>query len=356
MAKGQKTEKPTPQRLRKAREQGQFLSARGFVGAIQYVAVVVLLAHAIPVWIHQVQLSTGLLMERSVSEDITSAEWIAMLRMLFIDAAMPLAATGAGLVVVTLGTHLALTKMGFSLQRFVPKWERLNPVNRLRELPAENLRSVLEAAVLLVALGVTVQSFLRDHALSLLRMPFESVPTAAAQIGGEIENLLWKAAAVFLVFGAVDLFRNYRKHTSSLKMSKEEIREEHKRNEGDPQIKARVRRLRRDLVRRQMLRDVKKATAVIVNPTHFAVAIRYEAESMACPVVVAKGRNWLALRIRRIATEHEVPIVENPPLARALYDAADVGRIIPLEFYKAVAEILAYVYRVMGHKLPEESF
>jgi flagellar biosynthetic protein FlhB len=349
-----KTEKPTPQRLKKARQQGQFLSARGFVGAIQFIALVMLLAHAVPAWIHQFQLAMGALMERSSDREIGTELWIALLRTLFVDAAKPLAATGAALVAITLGTHLAITKMGFSLQRIVPKLDRLNPFTRLRQLPVENLRSVLEAAVLLVAIALTVQSFVRAHAISLLRMPFESVPMATAEIGGEIDALLWKAAAVFMVFGAVDLFRNYRKHMSSLNMSKQEVREEHKRSEGDPQIRARVRRLRRDLLRRQMFKDVKKATAVIVNPTHFAIAVRYEAETMACPVVVAKGRNWIALRIRQIATEHGVPIVENPPLARALYDAVDVGRTIPLEFYKAVAEILAYIYRLMGHKLPEE--
>jgi flagellar biosynthetic protein FlhB len=354
MADSSKTEQATPQKLKKARQEGQFLSARGFVGAIQFIAVVMLLAHAVPGWIHQFQLAMGMLMERSSDRDIGPAICIALLRALFVDAARPLAAAGAAIVAITLGTHLAITKMGFSLQRLVPKPDRMNPFKRLRDLPKENLRSVLEAAVLLAAIALTVQSFVRAHAISLLRMPFESVPTAAAEIGGEIDSLLWKAAAVFMVFGAVDLFRNYRKHMSTLKMTKQEVRDEHRRSEGDPQIKARVRRLRRDLLRRQMLRDVKKATAVIVNPTHFAIAVRYEAETMACPVVVAKGRNWLALRIRQIATEHGVPIVENPPLARALYDAVDVGRTIPLEFYKAVAEILAYIYRLMGHKLPEE--
>jgi flagellar biosynthetic protein FlhB len=356
MADASKTEKPTPQRLRKAREQGQFLSAKGFVGAVQFAAVVLLLVHAVPAFIHQMHLSTAMLMQRSLDRNINSAEWVGLLRVLFIDSVKPFAAMAAGLVVITLGTHLALTKMGFSLHRLVPKTDRFKPVKRLRELPAENLRSVLEAAILLVALGLMVESFVSGHALSLLRMPFESVHMATAQMGTEIGNLLWKAAAVFIVFGAVDLFRNYRKHMAGLRMSKEEIREEYKRSEGDPQIKARVRRLRRDLLRRQMLRDVKQATAVIVNPTHFAIAIRYEAATMACPVVVAKGRNWLALKIRQIATENQVPVIENPPLARALYDAADVGRIIPLEFYKAVAEILAYIYRLMGHKLPEESF
>jgi flagellar biosynthetic protein FlhB len=105
-------------------------------------------------------------------------------------------------------------------------------------------------------------------------------------------------------------------------------------------------------MQKQMMRDVAKATAVVVNPTHFAVAIRYEMETMSSPVVVAKGKNWLALRIRQAATQHEVPIIENPPLARALYDAAQIGSAISPEFYKAIAEILAYVYRLMGRKLP----
>ncbi len=134
---------------------------------------------------------------------------------------------------------------------------------------------------------------------------------------------------MFLVFGAVDLFQQIKKHSSSLKMTKQEVKEEHKRSEGDPQMKGRIRRMRRDLLRRQMMKDVPKATAVVVNPTHFAIALRYEVETMRRPVVIAKGKNWLALRIREIAKEHEIPIVENPPLARALYDALDVGRAIP---------------------------
>jgi flagellar biosynthetic protein FlhB len=186
----------------------------------------------------------------------------------------------------------------------------------------------------------------------LLRLPLEGVRTAAAQVGAGIESLLWKAAALFLVFGVFDLVQQYRKHMSTLRMTKQEVREEHRRNEGDPQIKQRIRRLRRDLLRRQMMRQVPTATAVIVNPTHFAVAIRYEMETMPCPIVVAKGKNWLALRIRHIATQNEIPVIENPPLARALYQAVEPGRAVSPEFYKAIAEILAYVYKLMGRKLP----
>ena len=154
-----------------------------------------------------------------------------------------------------------------------------------------------------------------------------------------------------LICICLDLFREQRKYNDRLRMSKQEIKDEHKRNEGDPQTKGRIRRLRRDLLRRQMMREVPKATAVVVNPVHFAVAIRYDSDSMACPVVVAKGKNWLALRIRQLAVENEVPVIENPPLARALYEAIEVGRAISPEFYKAIAEILAYVYRMMGRSV-----
>jgi flagellar biosynthesis protein FlhB len=201
-------------------------------------------------------------------------------------------------------------------------------------------------------LGITVYVFASDHAAELLRLPFQSVPAATALVADSVNSMLWKAAGVFLVFGAVDLLRQYRKHSSGLKMTKEEIKEENKRNEGDPLIKARIRRLRRELLRRRMMSEVPKATAVIVNPIHYAVAIRYET-AMASPVVVAKGKNWLALRIRQVAIENQVPIIENPPLARALYSSLDVGKAIPPEFYKAIAEILAYIYKLMGRKLQD---
>jgi flagellar biosynthetic protein FlhB len=256
------------------------------------------------------------------------------------------------LLLITIGVQLGLTKFGFSMSRLSPKFDRFNPMTRLSELPKQNLWSLIEAVMLLTVVGLSVQSIARDNVGTFLRLPLQSVHVATAQVAGALENVLWKAAGVFVAFGCIDLFRQYHKHMSGLRMSKQEVRDEMKRQEGDPYIKARIRRLRRDLLRRQMMKEVPKATAVLVNPTHYAVAIRYEMDTMACPIVVAKGRNWLALRIRQIATEHQIPIIENPPLARGLYQAADVGQAIPQEFYRAIAEILAYVYKLMGHKVP----
>jgi len=180
----------------------------------------------------------------------------------------------------------------------------------------------------------------------------QSVESGVNLIGSSLMELFWKAAGVFVVFGAVDLFRQLRRHKQELRMTKQEIREEMKDVEGNPQMKARIRRLLRDRVRRQMMKEVPKATAVVVNPTHYAVAIRYQLDTMAAPLVVAKGKNYLALRIRQKAIEHQVPIIENPPLARALYSSVDVGQEIPPQLYRAVAEILAYIFKLMNGRLP----
>jgi flagellar biosynthetic protein FlhB len=187
---------------------------------------------------------------------------------------------------------------------------------------------------------------------AFMQLPWMQAQVAALRVGSTLEALLWRAAALFLAVGIFDLYWQHRRYNKQLRMSKQEIRDESKEQEGNPHIKVRIRRLQRDLRRRQMMRDVATATAVIVNPTHYAVAIRYAIDSAAAPKVVAKGRNYLALRIRKKALEHQVPIVENPPLAQALYKSVDVGQEIPSHLYRAVAEILAYIYKLMNGRLP----
>jgi flagellar biosynthetic protein FlhB len=178
------------------------------------------------------------------------------------------------------------------------------------------------------------------------------VEGGGAVLAASLMELFWKSAGVFVAFGAVDLFRQMRRYQRDLRMSRQDIRDEVKELEGNLQMKGHIRRLQRDAARRRMMHSVPQATAVVVNPTHFAVAIRYGMESMTAPVVIAKGKNYLAQRIRQKAIEHQVPIVENPPLARALYKSVEVGQEIPPQLYKAVAEILAYIFKVMNGRLP----
>ena len=349
---GNKTEKPTPQRLKQARERGQFVSTRGLIGALVFGTALVLVSNKLPDWSSTLQRSAITVFEAGIQHELGEADWIHLLRNLAVSTLVPVLMAGSMIMALVLAVHLAITGMGFSVARLTPKFSNLNPMGKLSRLPAQNLKSVIEAILLLAVMGIAIKSLFAQHAAALIRLPFQPVPLAITQVGGMITGLLWKGAAIFILFGAVDFLSEYQRHSATLRMSKQEIKEEMKRNDGDPQIKARIRRLRRDLLRRQMMRDVPKANAVIVNPTHYAVAIRYELDSMPCPVCVAKGKNWLALRIRQIAVENEVPIIENPPLARALYGSIQVGNAIPPEFYKAIAEILAYIYRVMGRKLP----
>jgi flagellar biosynthetic protein FlhB len=265
---------------------------------------------------------------------------------------LPMAILGGVLMVVTLAAQFFVTQMGVSLKKLAPDFKRLDPLARLRELPKQNIPSFFQALIMLPVFGAVVYYLVRDNFDALLSLPLNTAISGATRVGSTLESLLWKASFVFMVFGLVDLFRQKRRYSQDLRMSKQEIRDELKEVEGNPLMKARVRRIRRDIARRRMMQEVPKATAVIVNPTHFAVALQYEMNSQGAPKVVAKGKNYLALRIRQKAIDAGVPLIENPPLAQALYKSVDVGQEIPAQFYRAVAEILAYVYRLMNGKMP----
>ncbi len=349
---GQKTEKPTPRRLEKARKEGQFPAAREMVGALQFLAVASMLAAWGGAWLTGMGQTMRWLLARAFSADVSAAG----VARLSLDVARrsiaPLVEAGGIVVAVTLAVQLATTQMGLSLHRLAPDFKRINPARKLRDLPRQNLPALFEAAVLLPVFGYAVYVITRDSYETFFRLPLGGVQAGARVVGGALVQLLWKASAVFLVFGVVDLARQRRRYQKDMRMSRQEVREEAKESEGNPQIKQRIRRLQRDLLRRQMMKQVPTATAVIVNPTHFAVALRYSSDRMSAPVVVAKGKNYLALRIRAKAVEHQVPVIENAPLAQALYKSAAVGQEIPAHLYRAVAEILAYLYRLMHGRLP----
>jgi flagellar biosynthesis protein FlhB len=229
-----------------------------------------------------------------------------------------------------------------------PNFGRLNPFKKIGEIASQFLTLIVHTTVLMAAIAAIAYWIISAQLPAVVSTALATVHSGAALIGSAITSLLWKCSMVLLAFGAIDIFRQKRKLDKQLRMTKQEVRDEMKESEGNPQIKGQIRRLRRQLLRGRMMSEVPKATVVLVNPTHYSVAIRYDAETMASPVVVAKGKNYLAKLIRDKATRHQVPIVENPPLARALYSSANVGQQIPIEFYRAVAEILAYLYRMMN--------
>jgi len=170
-----------------------------------------------------------------------------------------------------------------------------------------------------------------------------------------IVMLLLVVVLIMAVMASADLAYQRWSHNEKLKMTKQEVKDEHKESEGDPKIKGRIRALRMERHRKRMMANVPKATVVITNPTHYAIALKYDMESMAAPILVAKGVDYLAKRIRQIAETHDVPIMENPPLARALYAAVEVDQEIPEEHYKAVAEVIGYVMRLKGKFQPTKT-
>jgi flagellar biosynthetic protein FlhB len=246
--------------------------------------------------------------------------------------------------------RLVTTCFGISFKKLMPDAARFNLLARLKDLPKQNLPALGQAVLLLPIFLWAVWVVGREKLDFFMALPLQSVDSGLNLIASSLMELFWKAAAVFLVVGCVDLARQLQRNKSDLKMSKQEIREEMKDVEGNPQMKARIRRLQRDRVRKQMMKDVPTATAVVVNPTHYAVAIRYQMDGMAA-LTGCQRQNYLALRIRRRLSSTG-PIIVNPPLAQALYKSVEVGQEIPPHLYRAVAEILAYIFKLMNGRMP----
>jgi len=350
--RSQKTEQATARRLERARREGQFPTAKQFIAAIQFLAFTAMVTAWGGTWLEQIRLTMQFLIRRAFGGDLEITDLLHISGDLLFRVGLPLATAAGALVVITLAAQLAVTRFGLTVKKLAPDFQRLNPLTRLRELPRQNVPALIQALVMLPVFGFAVYAISRDHFAENFVLPLEGVEMGAKQIGASLTTLLWRGAGLFMLFGSIDLVRQRRRYAKDLRMSRQDIKEEFKETEGNPQMKMRIRRIQRDMARRQMMKEIPTATAVIVNPTHFAVAIRYKLESGGAPKVVAKGKNYLAQRIRQKAILSQVPIVENAPLAQALYKSVDVGQEIPANLYRAVAEILAYIYKLMGGRLP----
>ena len=350
MADPQKTEKPTERRLKKSREDGSYVSARQFIAGAQFCTLVALIQIYGRGWMEGIAGSMRALIVRAFVPEVTTTDLLAILAGVAWRSVVPLLVAGAVLAGITVAFQLGVTKMGLAFNKLVPDFKRLDPVNRLRQLPHQNFSAFWQALLMLPLFGAAVYGVVAQHLDRYIALPLTTVRAGSSQVFEALRGLLWKAAALFFVFGCVDLLRESRHHTGELRMTKQEIKDELKDTEGNPLIKAKIRAIRRDQSRRRMMAAVPKATAVVVNPTHFAVALLYEPKTMAAPLVVAKGKNYLALRIRQKAVENQVPLIENPPLAQALYKAVDVGQEIPPHLYRAVAELLSYIFRMMARR------
>jgi flagellar biosynthetic protein FlhB len=347
MADQGRTEKPTKRRLDKARREGQFPASREFLAGLQFLTFVVVISAGGAQFLERTIEMARYFLAAAFRIQLSSHSVASIYRTTMVHIFMPLFWMGVSLTVVALAGQLGSTRLGVSFEKLTPDLKRLSPLQKIKSVPAQNMASFFQAVLFLPLIAFAVYTISRDHLVAFAGLSHEGVVPALMVVAASLKTLLWKAAILFTFIGCLDFLRVYRRHNKALRMSKQELRDEAKETEGNPQMKGRIRRLQRDLARRNMMKDISKATAVIVNPTHYAVAIRYEMEGMAAPLVLAKGRNYLARRIREIALDHQVPIIENQPLAQALYKSAEVGQEIPAHLYRAVAEVLAYIFKLM---------
>ncbi len=250
-------------------------------------------------------------------------------------------------MVAALAAPLALGGWNLSFEALAPDFSRLDPVSGFgRVFSVRALVELGKALAKVAVVGTAAYLVLRDEAPRFLALGSEPLAVALAQAVALASDALLIMAGTLGLIAAIDVPWQLFQHNKQLRMTREEIREEMKESDGSPENKMRVRRVQRELLRRRMMHEVPKADVVVTNPTHFAVALRYDESRMRAPRVVAKGADLIAARIREIATEHAVPIFEAPPLARALYHNVEIGGEIPGQLYVAVAQILTYIYRL----------
>lgn len=263
---------------------------------------------------------------------------------LFAITVLPLLLVAAlAVMIITMGQ----TRMLFSTEALQWKWDRINPISGFKKL--FSLRSIVElikAVLKIIILGYIIYGELEGAIMVLPRLMDMSIISVAAYTGNLILSIVWKAGAVFVVLAAADYFYQWWDFERKMRMSKQEVKDEHKETEGDPQVKSRQKSRMMEAARRRMMAAVPTADVVIRNPTHYAVALKYDPEENQAPVVVAKGMDYMALRIIQVAKDNEVYVIENRPLARSLFEEVDLDREIPETYYQVIAEVLAFVYNL----------
>jgi flagellar biosynthesis protein FlhB len=349
---GEKTERATPQRRREAREKGQVPKSIDLTSAVTLLAVIVVLklvgSYIWNQWtdIMQEQLSSL----RNHPLTVTDVQGLFTHQVLVV-AELLAPILGAALLI---GIAVSAMQTGpmFLPNRIMPDFSRVQPFQGLKRI--FSMRTGIEATksiLKLVVVGVLSYIYIQSVMMRVESLVAVDLVSLVSTVGSMVWQLAVEVSILMLMLAVLDLLFQRFEFEKSIRMSREEIKEELKRMEGNPQVKAKIQQRGRELAMRRMMQEVPKADVVITNPTHFAVALLYDAKVNSAPVVVAKGQDDVALRIKRIAAESNVPTVENKPLAQTLFKTVDIGQAIPAELYQAVAEVLAYVYRMKDKQL-----
>ncbi|QIA26948.1 EscU/YscU/HrcU family type III secretion system export apparatus switch protein [Thermaerobacter sp. PB12/4term] len=353
---GERVLPPSPRRLREARRRGQVARSADLPAALVLLALAALAGTLVPLAARQVAGLARRLWAPSPAPlpgDWTVAQAADLGRVVLLGtlaAAGPLAL--AGWVVAAAAGFVQAGGL-FQPGLAAPRWERVNPLAGLQRLVSRRaLVELLKAPVKLAVMAAALGPALLGAGMQLITATGAPLPAMLGLAGRSLQGLLWRGALAYLVVALADYAYQWWEHQQSLRMTVQEWKQDQKEAEGDPVLRQRIRQRQRYLARRRMLQEVPRADVVVTNPTHVAVALRYDPARMGAPVVVAKGVDFLALRIRALAEQHGVPVMEEPALARALYRAVEVGREIPAAFYVAVAEVLAFVWRLRGRAGP----
>lgn len=347
-----KTEPPTPRRRREARKRGQIARSVEVNSAIVLLVALVTIKYAGPMMTQHM----GNIARRCIGSfpkaDLTVASVQSGLAQILLDTALVIGPLLAAVFLAGFISSALQVGFVFSAEPLQPKGSRLDPLAGVARM--FSTRAAVELAKALAKITIVswmVFAFVRAEYTTVIGLIGCDTHDVASGIGTLIYRMLFRAGIALLVIAAIDYGFQRHQLEKSLRMTKEEVKEDYKRSEGDPLVKSRIKQRQRQISRMRMMQSVPKSDVVVTNPTHYAVALQYEAEEMSAPVVVAKGQNLVAQRIKQIAAENHVPMVENVELARALYKTADVGDEVPAVLYQAVAEILAYVYKLKNKTL-----
>jgi flagellar biosynthetic protein FlhB len=354
---GEKTEKPTPKRIKDARKKGNVCKSKDLTNAITFLATVMLLAI-----LNNFNAGTVMSLMHDSIQTAFSIKELDLERTsdVFAAAGMSAFKVVAPILSVNLVLALAINFMQvgalFTAETIKPKFDKLNPVNGFKGM-FFNKKTYVELAKTLMKIVILSAMFyviFKNRIGPLVLAARRSVWYSAGLTGDILFDISVKVGGLFLVIGVVDFGLQKQLWLKDLMMTKYEVKQEYKQDEGDPHNKAARKRLHRELLQHNAVQDVKKADVVIVNPTHIAVAVRYNKEEMAAPQIIAKGEMLMAEKILEIARENNIPVMRNVPLAQAL-NKLDVGDEIPEELYEAVAEVLNWVYRMAKQNGKQEN-
>lgn len=345
---GEKTEKATPKRRSDERKKGNVFTSKDVASVISLVVMFYVLkllgANILTILKETTEYMISYSADVKYLTGGTIGEFGYKVVINFVLATFPFLLIGIGVSIVATG---AQTKFLMASALLKPKFSRMNPLSGIKNM--FSLRSVVElikSILKIIALTYIVYSTLTKILPEIPRLFDVEAIEAARFLADAVMKLVLNVTYLFVFIAAADWGYQYYDYEKNLKMSKQEIKEEYKQMEGDPQVKGKIKERQRAMAQRRMMQDVPKADVIIRNPTHYAIAIKYEQGKNRAPVVLAKGKDLIALKIVEIAEKNGIITTENVPLARGLYEAVEIGQEIPEKFYVAVAEVLAYVYKL----------